>query len=316
MLFLIFSLPVFLEGGAMVMPYMDQGSEQPDIEPAEENTEADFDEEPADQNLPGYPQALADPLAIHVSLAPGFFWEDYPVIAHALGGIGGFPYLNCREGFLQAYENGCRLFEVDLTRASDGVWVCRHSWTDPLGQWDDPEVKRITGEEFKNARLQGRYTPMTFEDFLLLLKDYPDAYALIDSKHYSIRNYQSTLRDYAEYVAIAQEAGAGEVLDRLIPEIYNDAMFPGTAMLYPFPALIYSIWESKSEQELSRIAGFCEEHGIEAVTISLEEWNSSVQDIFTEKGISVFVYTVNDPEQARQILKAGAAGICTDWLFS
>lgn len=70
---------------------------------------------------------------------------------------------------------------------------------------------------------------MTLEDFFLLLKDYPDAYVLIDSKQYSLRNYQRTLEDYSDYVEIARNAGAGETLDRIIPEIYNEAMFPGTA---------------------------------------------------------------------------------------
>ena len=75
---------------------------------------------------------------------------------------------------------------------------------------------------------------MTLEDFFLLLKDYPDAYVLIDSKQYSLRNYQRTLEDYSDYVEIARNAGAGETLDRIIPEIYNDSR---TAMICLFSFL-------------------------------------------------------------------------------
>ena len=52
----------------------------------------------------------------------GFSWKDYRTIAHALGGMDGKDYLNSREGFLFMYEQGVRLFELDLSRTSDGVW--------------------------------------------------------------------------------------------------------------------------------------------------------------------------------------------------
>lgn len=119
----------------------------------------------------------------------GFSWKDYRTIAHALGGMDGKDYLNSREGFLFMYEQGVRLFELDLSRTSDGVWVCRHNWNDPMGQWDGNGKKVLTEKEFRQSKIYGKYTPMTLEDFFLLLKDYPDAYVLIDSKQYSLRNY-------------------------------------------------------------------------------------------------------------------------------
>ena len=136
----------------------------------------------------------------------GFSWKDYRTIAHALGGMDGKDYLNSREGFLFMYEQGVRLFELDLSRTSDGVWVCRHNWNDSMGQWDGNGKKVLTEKEFRQSRIYGKYTPMTLEDFFLLLKDYPDAYVLIDSKQYSLRNYQRTLEDYSDYVEIARNA--------------------------------------------------------------------------------------------------------------
>ena len=48
---------------------------------------------------------------------------------------------------------------------------------------------------------------MTFEDLLKLLDEYPDAFVMIDSKQYSVRNYQRTLEDYAQYREISIKAG-------------------------------------------------------------------------------------------------------------
>nr|WP_302465942.1 phosphatidylinositol-specific phospholipase C/glycerophosphodiester phosphodiesterase family protein [uncultured Blautia sp.] len=226
----------------------------------------------------------------------------------------GKDYLNSREGFLFMYEQGVRLFELDLSRTSDGVWVCRHNWNDSMGQWDGNGKKVLTEEEFRQSKIYGKYTPMTLEDFFLLLKDYPDAYVLIDSKQYSLRNYQRTLEDYSDYVEIARNAGAGETLDQIIPEIYNEAMFPGTAMIYSFPSYVYSLWQEYSVEELEHIASFCKEKGIPAATVYWEYWSEETEKIFEKNGISLYVYTVNDRDQARRYISQGAEGICTDFL--
>lgn len=244
----------------------------------------------------------------------GFSWTDHRTIAHALGGLDGKEYLNSRESFLSMYNQGVRLFELDLSRTSDGVRVCRHNWNESMGQWEGTGKKVLTERAFTSNKIYGKYTPMTLEDFFLLLKDYPDAFVMIDSKQYSVRNYQMTLEDYCEYVEIAQAAGAGEVLDQIIPEIYSKAMFPGTAMIYSFPSYIYSLWQEYSTEDLEEIASFCREKKIPAATIYWKYWSDEAEEIFEKQGIHLYVYTVNDRNQARKYIAAGAEGICTDFL--
>ena len=246
---------------------------------------------------------------------PEFSWDDYKTVAHALGGIGNETYINSKESFIASYQMGCRLFEVDLTRTSDHVWVCRHNWNQSLGQWEGDKRKVLSLEEFLSRPIYGKYTPMTFQDLLVLLKDYPDAFVMLDSEQYSVRNYQRTIEDYSEYVELAQEAGAQEALSQLIPEIYNQAMFSGTALIYRFPSYIYSLWQEYSEEELEEIASFCEEKKILAVTVYKQYWSEKVQDIFDRKGIRVYIYTVNDRDKAQYYLEKGAAGICSDYLL-
>ncbi len=246
---------------------------------------------------------------------PEFSWDHYETIAHALGGIGDKSYLNSRESFLASYQMGCRLFEVDLTRTSDGVWVCRHSWKQSLGQWEGNEAKVLSAEEFLSSPIYGKYTPMTFEDLMLLLKDHPDAFVMLDSKQYSVRNYQKTLEDYVDYLDMAREIGAEDAIDQLIPEIYNQTMFAGTALLYQFPSYIYSLWKEYSKEELMEIAEFCQEKGIGAATVYYKYWSEDVQKIFDKKKIKLYVYTVNDLDAAKKYMEKGAAGICSDYLL-
>ena len=206
--------------------------------------------------------------------------------------------------------------EVDLTQTSDGVWVCRHNWKESLGQWEGEERKVLSSEEFLNTPIYGKYTPMTFEDLLKLLDEYPDAFVMIDSKQYSVRNYQRTLEDYAQYREISIKAGIEHTLKQIIPEIYNSAMYPGTALLYKFPAYIYSLWQEYTTEELNDIAEFCQTNKIMAVTIYRDYWSEEVQKIFDERDILVYIYTINDKEEARRYLANGAQGVCTDVLLT
>lgn len=244
-----------------------------------------------------------------------FQWEDYKVAAHALGGMDNLTYLNSKESFVNAYENGIRLFEVDLSRTSDGIWVCRHSWKESLGQWNENDQRVLTYEEFISSSIYGQYTPMSFVDLLLLLKQYPDAYVMVDSKQYSVRSYQKTVEDYAELLEEAQNAGAEKEMNKLIPEIYNQSMFSGIKLIYDFPAYIFSLWKEYTKQEIEEIADFSKEKGILAAAVYSDYWTEEIQDIFDRRKIHVFVYTVNDIKDARNYLKQGVQGICSDFLL-
>lgn len=247
---------------------------------------------------------------------PEFNWENYNIITHALGGLDGYTYLDSRESFIHYYDKGSRLFEVDLSQTSDGVWVCRHNWKEPMGQWEGDQKKVLSAEEFLNTPIYGKYTPMSFEDLLKLLDEYPDAFVMLDSKQYSVRNYQRTLEDYAQYREIAIQAGLEHTLGQIIPQIYNSAMYSGTTLVYKFPAYLYSLWQEYSIEELNDIADFCQANQIQAVSLYWEYWSEDVQKIFDERDILVYIYTINEKEKAREYVQAGAKGICTDTLIS
>lgn len=244
-----------------------------------------------------------------------FSWENYNTITHALGGLEGYTYLNAKEGFQEYYEKGSRLFELDLKKTSDKVWVCRHNWQEALGQWDGEEKNVLSSKEFCSIPIYGKYTPMTLEDALQLLEAHPDAYYLIDCKNYSKRDYENTLADYQAYYEAAKNAGVEQVMDQIIPEIYNSSMYDAISTIYPFPSYIYSLWKKYEAKELKEIADFCAEKEIPAVCVSRSYWSEEIQKIFDEKHILVYIYTVNDNEEANSYIEKGAAGVCTDVLL-
>ena len=69
-----------------------------------------------------------------------------------------------------------------------------------------------------------------------------------------------------------------------------------------------------STEDLEGIASFCREKKIPAATIYWKYWSYEAEEIFEKQGIHLHVYTVNDRNQARKYIAAGAEGICTDFL--
>mgnify|MGYP005879360331 CR=1 FL=1 len=69
-------------------------------------------------------------------------------------------------------------------------------------------------------------------------------------------------------------------------------------------------------EELNDIAEFCQTNKIMAVTIYRDYWSEEVQKIFDERDILVYIYTINDKEEARRYLANGAQGVCTDVLIT
>lgn len=77
----------------------------------------------------------------------------------ALGGLDGKEYLNSREGFLAMYNQGVRLFELDLSRTSDGVWVCRHNWNDLWSSGKAQEKKFLQRNSLHPIKYMGNIRP-------------------------------------------------------------------------------------------------------------------------------------------------------------
>ena len=76
--------------------------------------------------------------------------------------------LNCLEGFQAMYAQGVRVFEADLRMTSDQKVVLRHDWRKGW-QRGIRETSIPTLEEFLNAPILGKYTPLSFQDLLLLM---------------------------------------------------------------------------------------------------------------------------------------------------
>lgn len=100
-------------------------------------------------------------------------------IAHAGGAINGDTYTNSLEALNLSYKKGFRLFELDIIKTSDNVFVAAHDWE----QWSRKTgYKGKTPVSLKTFRENPikNYTPMSIRDINRWFKNHPDAILVTD----------------------------------------------------------------------------------------------------------------------------------------
>ena len=235
------------------------------------------------------------------------------VIAHGMGAMEGIATLNCLEGFQQQYERGVRVFEADLRLTSDMEVVLRHDWR---AGWQvgisETQIPSLTA--FLNRPILEQYTPLSFQDLLLLMEEYPDICIITDSK---FTDAEIVTLQFKAMLADAKELGLSYLFDRMIIQVYSQLMYKVVDNIHHFPHYIYTLYAEgfgRTEDAFREVAAFCGENGILGVTMWDYWWDESYLPIAQEHGVQVFAHTVNDPQEALALLDSGVSAVYTDTL--
>lgn len=101
-------------------------------------------------------------------------------IAHAGGEIDGHTYSDSLEALNLSYQKGFRLFELDIIKTSDNIYVGAHDWehwAEGTGYKGNLPPDRKT---FKKYKIYGRYSPLDITDINKWFKNHPDAILVTD----------------------------------------------------------------------------------------------------------------------------------------
>ena len=235
------------------------------------------------------------------------------IVAHALGTVDGVEGLNCLEGFQQHYAAGVRVFEADFRMTSDGYVVLRHDWTGGLQQ-DIRTTAIPTREEFLAAPILGRYTPLSFQDLLLLMTEYPDVCIVTDTKF--LEAEEVTLQ-FRSMLNEAHKLGLTYLFDRFFIQVYSVSHYTIVNNLYHFPHYIYTLYQdnfSETEDAFREKVTFCEQNGIEGLTLWDYWWDPDYAAIADWHHVKVYAHTVNDADKARRLIDSGVSAVYTDVL--
>jgi len=254
-----------------------------------------------------FPEPVPGDMNEYITLYPvettGDEWfADAPMIYHAGGEIHGSIYTNSREAVEETLSEGNYFIEIDLNYTSDGHLVCAHNWMDVY-----PTDYQPTLEEFRNTRIQGRFTPMTAADLIQIMRENPQMHLVTDFKTEDI------CVPLAELVALAEEDPA--ILDRFIIQLYTGREKPAVKEIYPFQdsQFLFTLYEwGVWEYEAAQI---CNEENIAVLTVTEGQIPDEDMKMLRELGFTVYEHTVNRADIAKYSLERGVSGFYTDTLF-
>ncbi|WP_226036339.1 glycerophosphodiester phosphodiesterase family protein [Aquibacillus saliphilus] len=234
-----------------------------------------------------------------------YSWTENKFIAHAAGDIDGVVYTNSLEAFRKSYEEGYRLFEIDISITSDGELVARHGWEENYGQDNFVTNKPLSYEKFMSLPYYDKYTAMDFKMIIKLLEEFKDIYLILDGKVTSVEDTKVIYKEVGE----ATRDMAKSDFNRLIPQLfYEDNL--SVIRQYGFHDLIYVI--GREEYTNSSIIQFCEDNDIRVVSLSRKRANERFIQKLAVKDINVYIYTLNDVDEMKSYKEIGVHGYFTD----
>lgn len=260
--------------------------------------------------------ALAMAAMLGVSAVQPVFGADWqsknPLIAHALGEADGKIETNSKEAFITSWENGFRVVEGDFTYTSDGTLVLRHDF-DADGSYYRLEIEPngklvMDSKTFVETPVVYEQTAITAVDLLYLMMEYPDMYLVTDTKDTDKATVQ---RQFNDLKNIANNIGAPEILNRIIPQIYHKDMLNWVKEIYPFQNWIFTLYLI-TNPNYAEIADFCAANGIDTVTLHYNRATKENVAALKAKGLKVYAHTVNRYLMFEDLLQVGVDGIYTD----
>ncbi|MBR6542179.1 MAG: hypothetical protein IKT73_03120 [Anaerotignum sp.] len=234
------------------------------------------------------------------------------LIAHAFGEVDNKIETNSKEAFINAWENGFRVVEGDFTYTSDGVLVLRHDFEKDgsYARLDIPTTgdKVMDSQTFMNSPIIFEQTPLRAVDLMYLMVEYPDMYLVTDTKDTDKVTVRKQFRDL---VGIAKNIGHPEVLDRIIPQLYNKGMIDWIREIYSFENWIFTLY-LYNNPDYDDIANYCTTKGIQTVTLHIDRATAANVGKLKAKGLKVYAHTTNRYLTMKNLLAVGVDGIYTD----
>lgn len=234
-------------------------------------------------------------------------FDDYLLIAHAGGAIDNIAYTNSLEAFIENYNKGFKVFEIDFILTSDQRVVARHDWVHDFGQREFNEEYPLSYNNFMSRKLDKKFTPMDFEMVINLMHKYNDISVIMDGK---INSHQDT--KYLYGVILNQLKNVDEfIIKRLMPQIFYQEDLQ-IIKDFHFGEVVYVIGREKISK--SSIIKFCNMNDIKILSIPERKINIKIVQQLLKKDIYVYTYTINSKKHIESLRKIGVLGFFTDFV--
>lgn len=263
------------------------------------------------------------------------WFNQYSLVAHGMGGIQEYDYTNSREAFESQYKQGTRVFEVDLALTSDEKLVLTHGWKEHkelrLGL-ENADRAPMSYDEFMSQKIYGQFTPLSAEDLIKIMQEYPDIYIVLDwgkdldyveeeDKDYIFELDELIKRN--ELLINQVKAVDETLLDRIVPQIYYEEHFYALNKLHHFENYIYTLYKNYENTTAKEVMDFADKNEIDVIVSNLygdqailtaEIKRQINYDRMRSLEMGIFLHTINDIEATSEYIESGYKGIFTDYL--
>lgn len=224
------------------------------------------------------------------------------MVAHALGGVGGYAYTNSLEAFECNYERGFRWFEVDLTLTADGQLVCFHPGNENLVGLKKP-LQQLTLAETAQVRYAGRYPVLGFSELLKATDRAGDVVLVTDTKTWSkamIEAFERTVR------------ASGAQRTRFALQSYGEQDIAAVKKLSDalHADILLTLYMSGADDP--SVERLVKDYGVKAVVADMRRFTPWLAQRLHGLGVPVLVHTINDHRDIVRLARAGADGFYTD----
>lgn len=246
-----------------------------------------------------------------------YSWTDNRTIVHALGVANGESYTNSLEALNNSLAQGQTVFEVDLALTSDDELICAHDTVTLMGEdnrafLEGKELCDITKDEFMSLKIRDKYTPLCMEDLILVMKDHPDMYIVTDTKE---DRQEGIKKQFDNIVELAKKNKCSKVLDRIIPQIYNEDMLSTLQKIYPWKSYIYTSYYTQDvDWDEDKFIDFAYDKGVKVLAVFAGRGTDSLLETANSLGLKVYVHTYNTEEERQAFFERGFWGLYTDTL--
>lgn len=238
--------------------------------------------------------------------------SDLALVAHAGGGLPGATYSNSREALDSTASFGIDLVEVDLELTKSGELVLLHGWEDSYyryfskiprlpsalrGPW--PE-RAETADAFTSRKMRQGLTPISAQDLMRWMDDYPHVLIITDTKSDNI-DVLTRLAEYAD----------AEQLSRILPQIYGVGEADAVSAL-GYRRIILTAY--KSPLPLADLLAAARDMDLFALTVPWQRL-ANLGEEQLPPDVTVFAHTVNDVGLADMLGSKGVDGVYTDFLI-
>ncbi|WP_105157063.1 glycerophosphodiester phosphodiesterase family protein [Streptococcus suis] len=247
--------------------------------------------------------------------------EKFPnLIAHAGGTYREKSYntfyTNSLEALQQNYSMGHRVFEMDFYLTSDGKMAAVHDW-DQFGYMNGVA---LSSDEWKNFQTFGspvtdsRFTTMLIGDVLDQMLINKDMFLVTDTKSFEVSK-EEMITQFTEIYNEAMKRNP-KLLNRIVPQVYNEDMFHSIQSIFKFPSVIYTLYATQSSAEaITQFANANPE--IKVITMSTGDPRFGTEFFASLHAVNkkVYTHTIHTYDELTKYSALGIDGFYTGLLL-